>query len=211
MNKVIKKIKNILNSTLCVIRYTINVTRYTLHVTQRGFSLVEMLVTIGMIAVLMIVSIPAFGKYGERQKLNEAAEEVASAIRETQNLSLAPNEYKPPAQDSYAFHCLNNTPGYVILCYKYDPISNQNILTNCSSQNTSSEYKPFILPGEEITFQSGCQIAGGTDNPDIFFQIPSGKIANPTNIEIVLINNKLSGNNTRTVKINRETGQVEIE
>lgn len=155
---------------------------------KKGFTLVEMMVTVAIIGIMLISAIPAYGKYAERQKLNQAAKEVASVIRQAQNLALAPDENKPSGVDSpnsYAFVCDNQT-------YEIRYAKDQELLTN---------YKTFPSLPKNISFDL---------SQKIIFRIPSGKIANTGNIVIVLKDNKLTSRNTKTITINAETGQVEI-
>lgn len=52
---------------------------------MRGFTLLELLVVISIIAILTVVSVPSFNEYSKSQKLNDAASNLQSVLRQAQN------------------------------------------------------------------------------------------------------------------------------
>lgn len=54
-----------------------------------GFTLVELLITVGILAVLMIMAVPAFQFFRGESELNETAEEIINTLRLAQNKTLA--------------------------------------------------------------------------------------------------------------------------
>ena len=52
---------------------------------MRGFTLLELLVVISIMAILTIIAVPNFNKYSEDQKLNDAASQLQSVLRQAQN------------------------------------------------------------------------------------------------------------------------------
>ena len=60
-------------------------------VDERGFSLAELLVTIGVIAILSIASIPTLLTYWQGATLQAGARELATAINRGRQLALARN------------------------------------------------------------------------------------------------------------------------
>lgn len=58
---------------------------------DEGFTLVEMLVVLGLVALLLMVSLPYSTTSGEARKLDAAAQIIAAKLRETQALSLSGN------------------------------------------------------------------------------------------------------------------------
>lgn len=50
-----------------------------------GFTLLELLVVISIMAVLTIIAVPSFNEYSRNQKLNDAASQLQSILRQTQN------------------------------------------------------------------------------------------------------------------------------
>jgi prepilin-type N-terminal cleavage/methylation domain-containing protein len=63
-----------------------------LEITKRenGFTLVELIVTIGIVVFLMALLFPSFRNYERRNNLEQSAEEVRSAILETKNYAMGP-------------------------------------------------------------------------------------------------------------------------
>ena len=58
---------------------------------EEGFTLVEMLVVLGLVALLLAVSLPYSTSSGEGRKLDAAAQIIAAKLRETQISSLSGN------------------------------------------------------------------------------------------------------------------------
>ena len=56
-----------------------------------GFTLVEMLVVLGLVAMLLLISLPYSTSSGEGRKLDAAAQIIAAKLRETQTSSLSSN------------------------------------------------------------------------------------------------------------------------
>jgi general secretion pathway protein H len=56
-----------------------------------GFTLVEMLVVLSLVALLLVVSLPYSTSSGEARKLDAASQIIAAKLRETQTLSLSSN------------------------------------------------------------------------------------------------------------------------
>ena len=57
---------------------------------KNGFTLIEMIVVISILAIMVAVSIPAYRSYGRRNELRNAAQQVRQALVEAQNMALAP-------------------------------------------------------------------------------------------------------------------------
>ncbi len=54
-----------------------------------GFSLIELMITIALIAILLMLAIPAFGKWSADAHVRAAAESLVNAIRLTQSTGVA--------------------------------------------------------------------------------------------------------------------------
>lgn len=162
---------------------------------KNGFTLIEILVTITIVAFLLIVSIPAFRNYQYKNDLTRSADMVQSAIYETKNLSLAPQIDKQ-----------NNTTYYAI---NFDSGTNQMIIYEASSDTTlpsdGTLVKTFDLPNNIIF--SDDTVA------NIYFSIAKqGKIvgSDTQDIIITISSDKLEKNNTKTIEVNNITGQVKM-
>lgn len=64
-----------------------------------GFTLVEMLVVLGLVALLLVISLPYSTSSGEARKLDAVAQVIAAKLRETQTLSLSSNRERSLAVD----------------------------------------------------------------------------------------------------------------
>lgn len=58
---------------------------------DEGFTLVEMLVVLGLVATLLVVSLPYSTSSGEASKLDTIAQIIAAKLRDTQTASLSSN------------------------------------------------------------------------------------------------------------------------
>jgi len=56
---------------------------------RKGFTTIEILTVIGIIAVLAAVAVPSYGLMKKNVAFTNTVEEVANALREAQNLSMA--------------------------------------------------------------------------------------------------------------------------
>lgn len=57
---------------------------------RTGFTLIEVIASVGIIVMMLAISLPAFLEFQKRQNLNLAAESIRDAILEAYNYSLAP-------------------------------------------------------------------------------------------------------------------------
>jgi prepilin-type N-terminal cleavage/methylation domain-containing protein len=67
---------------------------------QKGFSLVEMLVSIAIITIISAVGIQAFAAAQQRARLEEDVAKVVQAIRKAQNNALAPSKSETGTDNS---------------------------------------------------------------------------------------------------------------
>jgi type IV fimbrial biogenesis protein FimT len=56
---------------------------------QRGFSVIELMVTVSLIAILMVLTIPAYGTWMADAHVRAVAESLTNAIRQTQATAVA--------------------------------------------------------------------------------------------------------------------------
>lgn len=61
---------------------------------KRGFTLVELLVSISIISILSTIGVQIFYEIQNRSRLEEDVSKVTLAVREVQNMSLAPSRSK---------------------------------------------------------------------------------------------------------------------
>ena len=165
---------------------------------QRGFTLAELLVSIGIIVLFTAVMLPAFGDFGKRNELTQAGLLVQTKILEAKSLALSPRA----------------APGVGISQYRFTAPANPSV-SGCTGDDryaiteiTASQTNLVVcdvMPGG-ITFRNAQAFVtfdvvrqGAIDPPgaDIIFQIEHPRLTPP--------------NNTRTITVRRATAQITIE
>jgi type IV fimbrial biogenesis protein FimT len=58
-------------------------------VPERGFSVIELMVTVTLIAILLVMTIPAYGTWTADARVRAVAESLANAIRQSQSTAVA--------------------------------------------------------------------------------------------------------------------------
>ncbi len=186
----------------------------------KGLTLIELLISMGIIVLLLAAGIPAYSSFKASNDLEQAAEDVKSAILETQNLAMAPDEGKSQtikALSQVGYGESKNADSYLFFsgrgawwscgtfCTKYACAgpSNQYQIYLASSASkgypTDTSVKSYMLP-------SGITVSCAVIQYSIS---QGGKIIYPTSgdITITVANSK----GTKTVKVNQQTGQVTIQ
>jgi len=90
---------------------------------RKGFTLIEMLVTIIIIGIITSVSVVSLRKYKSRSYFNEAVTQIYGEVQKAQSLSIAPRKENV---ESYTL-LLESDGSYRILENKVDPISQETI------------------------------------------------------------------------------------
>lgn len=189
----------------------------------KGLTLIELLISMGIIVLLLAAGIPAYSNFKNSNDLDQAAEDVKSAILETQNLAMAPDESKSStvkisgseyAANTYLISFGNGNwwrssgsgwPTYSYSCNGAQP-NNYGIYlaSEVLYPQPDANYlvKSFILPSG-ITFDN-CKM--------IQYSIPqAGKIVYPgTSNAVITIKSSKTGK-SKTVTVNYQTGQVTIQ
>jgi type IV fimbrial biogenesis protein FimT len=85
--------------------------------TQRGFNLIELMITIAVLGMLLMVGLPAFTDWLQNLKVRSAAESVQNGLQLARSTAIARN-----TNVSFVFP-LDNDLGYIV----YSPISPSNL------------------------------------------------------------------------------------
>ena len=163
----------------------------------KAFTLIEILVTIGIIALLLAAAVPSFNKYGRSNEFYQVAQTLKSAIETTQNYALAPRVEKKEGVDIYGILITGSGSdvGFQYQIYEGDT-------------NTIIETKNFSNDILTITKPIGTKI-------DIKFSISEkGKIISPDNISDIIMQltnpDSTASGNKLNIDIKTLTGDVEI-
>lgn len=117
-----------------------------------GFTLIELMITIALLALLMLVAVPAFGTWISDAKVRNVAEGLQTALRQAQATAIARNRTTVFALTS-ASPALNATPaGNASNWYaQILPLSGSD-----ESSTTATNY----VQGSNVATQNGVSIAG---------------------------------------------------
>ncbi len=154
---------------------------------SQGFTLLELLVSISIIALLIGTGIPSFRHFGRVQALEQAADQVKGAILDTRAYALGPRAEKPATATTYEI--------------RFDAVSESYQLFEGSS-----------ALAEPITLPAFIQLASVT-SPIQFSVTNQGAISAPASgaISVTLTNSQLGPTTKRTLTVNRQTGAVSIQ
>jgi type IV fimbrial biogenesis protein FimT len=78
--------------------------------TPRGFSIIELMVTVTLIAILLVMTIPAYGTWTADAHVRAAAESLTNAIRLTQSTAVARGRTSLFALTADSQPSINSTP-----------------------------------------------------------------------------------------------------
>ncbi len=168
----------------------------------RGFSLVELLISIAIITVLLGVGVPAFRNYGQVAELNQAATDIQLALLQAHNLALAPETGKPAEIDYYG------------VAFTQDPQLRQSFTVVRGQKGTANIVTPSDLPNPDRHELP----AGITVSPmpfTVYYKVgpTGGVIITPVsgNATVSVTSSRLAeGRNKATLTVNAVTGQVSL-
>lgn len=142
---------------------------------QKGFTLIELVITLVLLAIAATIAIPAFQRYGINGNLKTAARDIGSDIGLLKERAIAENRM---------YRITLDTAGNIYT------LQQCNALGSPCGGWTAIQVKNLIGYAADINFDPG-----GTTVTDFFFQ-PRGMVTNGT---IVLRNSRTS---TATLTIN---------
>lgn len=157
----------------------------------RGFTLIELIVTLAIVSVLLGLGIPAFRNFGAEQELQLAAEEIVATLQEAQALSLAPRG----GELSYTVGFSTTSPREYNLWAK----------KNNSSQSSVTLKQSKTPP--TVTVSNFTPRESSTDTRWEFKVNDQGRLASGVNQSITLSHRR---GVTKTITGNHASGLIEI-
>ncbi len=174
---------------------------------RQAFTLIELLITMGIIVLILSVTLPAFSRFQKEQDLVSAAETLRDALLETQNLALSPRSQKPDTGDRYRL---------VLVPQSADTPASYRIEEQVAFDDPNWQQVQQVRLSRSIQYHhiSYC----GVSQPQIVYAISQqGRIIEPVmsqagkaSIDIVLTSRNLPQSDQRVVEIQLETGRIDI-
>lgn len=172
--------------------------------TNHGVTLVEMIITVGVMAILFSMVFARFKDYDRLEKLRSDSKYLGAALRQIQLFAYTGKLIEGERPSGYGIH-FNSGSQYVIF-------------SDSASAGTQNVYDPGVDSiVEEYNMQSGITVSGSPVaimNLDIVFDIPDGPIfvnataPNPDQI-FTFTDSHTSG--TKEVIVNGVSGQVDVD
>jgi prepilin-type N-terminal cleavage/methylation domain-containing protein len=110
----------------------------------KGMTLIELVVTIGIVSLLLVAGIPSYNHFKDVNNLNQAADDVRSAILDTQSFAMSPEQSKVTIYDGYSIEFFADTSDYKIYQYNSDNPDNKNLVKSSSLVGVNFKSSPTI-------------------------------------------------------------------
>ncbi len=170
---------------------------------MKGFTLIEILVSLSIVGVLLATGIPAFRSYGNTAQLTQAARDVEVSLLEARNFALAPPAENTNLVTHFGIRFEDAGPGtYALIAVNAD------LPPNCLQAN------PTSCQASVIQTRSLPQGISFVDPPRYawFSILRQGEVVlDPVDNDLALVTSKrVSGSATVELVINPVTGQVTI-
>lgn len=148
---------------------------------KKGFSLVEILVSIAIITILSTVGVQSFYSSRQRARLEEDVAKVVQALRTAQNSALAPSRSETGVSDNQEL---------CSIIFKINEDKKLNLYYSSKTSNSNSNCSPSINPYLNLGEISYSSISNNSNSTtEITFNIP---FADATTGSIQLNSNNLS-------------------
>lgn len=160
-----------------------------------GFTLVEILVSVAIIAMISILAIPNFKAFNESQSLNNATQDLVSTLRSAQaNAQLGALCPSGRASSSWSVYFANSTSGYQLQASCVNP---------SPPPATTTEIRSTTQLPQSISLSSpDC----GAFPINISFTLNNPSIA----CSIVVTDHNIGSNNAQTIVIN-QGGAINVQ
>lgn len=166
-----------------------------LQASLRGFSLIELLVSVGVIGLLLATGVPAFRSYGSRVALDNAIDGLSQAITEARTLSLSPESDKSVDVEAYGVTFTPLTGGYEVARFSKESVA------DCPFTSLDT-VRSANLPGE-IQFVA-------TPLAIVFPIAAQGEPVGCGPLETSIVHGRLTKSNQRVLTVRAVTGQVTV-
>jgi len=169
-------------------------------ISKRKFTLIELLIVVGIMGLLLTISLPQFGKLLAGNNLNKAISDIDIAINQARNHAVVNRE-----KTVVKFH-MEGTKAYYLAYY--------------TTKENGTQKDLSLFTGEEIDdttnfIDFGTKIKGKIEfsvpDSDLEFRASSGMLSKPTTGDFTLT---IKDNKTlvsKDITVNRYTGKVKIE
>jgi prepilin-type N-terminal cleavage/methylation domain-containing protein len=162
-----------------------------------GFSLVELLVSISIVAVMLGVGIPAFRAYGQKAELGQAATDIQVALLQAHNLALAPESDKPVVVDYYG-----------VQFYESEGLSKFKLIRGVKGVGCPTS--PEVI--EDHTLPAGISLTSDSLGCSGYLVGTGASPVVPANYAVTLHSSRAArDSNLQRISINPVTGQVTLD
>jgi len=130
---------------------------------KRGFSLIELLITIGLTVSISVISIPLYSNLQSSTKLDESVAQIVDFLRSSRELSRA--GYRNASHGVYFDPGGNKIVAYQGVSYEIrDPIYDQ--VLNLEPGVTVA----ITIPGNEVNYTAGAGMPDATGQIELSFE-----------------------------------------